>query len=278
MRKFLKMHGLGNDFVIFDFRDGTKLSKNAAKEISDRRTGIGCDQILILKNSSKKADIAIEIRNSDGSVAKACGNGSRCVAELILYETGKKEIVIETIDGLLKAWKNEKDSKINIDMGKPEFRWEKIPLNKKMDHKSIDLGSYAPSKAFCLSMGNPHAVFFVDEIEKYKLNEFGPLLETHEIFPDKANISIAKVLTENKIRMRIWERGAGITRACGSGACAVVVAAYELKKINTTCDVILDGGKLTIWIETTGNVILSGPTETSFEGLVNTRLSKLISN
>ena len=276
MKKFLKMHGLGNDFIILDCRDGIEISHMAAKELADRRTGIGCDQLMLIKKPLVGNDIFLEIRNSDGTLASACGNGTRCVADIILEETGKESVDIETMTGVLKAWRNDNDEFITVDMGHPNFLWDQIPLSQNIDNKFVDLGEMAPDKAFCLSMGNPHAVFFVDDLENYNLEKIGPILENHPLFPKKANISLASIISIDQIKMKIWERGAGITRACGSGACAVVVAAHSMSKANRSCEVLLEGGKLNVTISEEGSVFLNGPIEKTFEGIMNSRLSLLI--
>ena len=276
MKKFFKMHGLGNDFVILDCRDGSNVSSVAAKEIANRRTGVGCDQLIILKKPHDNNDIFLEFRNNDGSHSSACGNGTRCVAGMILEEKSQEEIKIETEAGILNAWKSKTNGFISVDMGRPKFIWNEIPLANNIDHKEVDLGKDSPVNAFCLSMGNPHAVLFLEDLDGLDIAILGPKLENHPIFPEKANISFAKIISKSLIKMRTWERGVGITMACGTGACAVVVAANELLKTDKKCEVILDGGKLNICLSNEGNVFLEGPTEKSFNGFLGQRLSDLI--
>ena len=276
MKKFFKMHGLGNDFVILDCRDGSNVSSVAAKEIANRRTGVGCDQLIILKKPQYNNDIFLEFRNSDGSYSSACGNGTRCVAGMILEEKSQEEIKIETEAGILNAWKSKTNGFISVDMGRPKFIWNEIPLANNIDHKEVDLGKDSPVNAFCLSMGNPHAVLFLEDLDGLDIAILGPKLENHPMFPEKANISFAKIISKSLIKMRTWERGVGITMACGTGACAVVVAANELLKTDKKCEVILDGGKLNICLSNEGNVFLEGPTEKSFNGFLGQRLSDLI--
>ena len=276
MVDFIKMHGIGNDFVILDCRDGKKVSKTAAKEIADRKFGIGCDQIIIIKKPIYNNDVYLEFRNSDGSISSSCGNGTRCAARLIFDEKSKERITIETKAGVLEAWIDKKLDLISVDMGKPNFQWNEIPISKNLDHKQVDLGENAPSKAFCLSMGNPHAVFFVENFDNIDLAVLGPIFENHPLFPERANISFAHVLSKSKIIMKVWERGVGITKACGSGACAVAVAANKLSKIDTFCEVILDGGILSVNLSNNGNVHLKGPIESSFQGKLGQRLASLI--
>ena len=276
MVNFIKMHGIGNDFVILDCRDGKKISQIAAKEIADRKFGIGCDQIIIIKNPIYNNDVYLEFRNSDGSISSSCGNGTRCAARLIFDEKLKEKITIETKAGVLDAWIDKKSNLISVDMGKPNFQWNEIPISKNLDHEKVNLGENAPGKAFCLSMGNPHAVFFVENLDSIDLSKLGPIFENHPLFPERANISFAHVLTKSKIIMKVWERGVGITKACGSGACAVAVAANKLSKIDTFCEVILDGGILNVNLSNNGNVHLKGPIESSFQGTLGQRLANLI--
>ena len=276
MKNFFKMHGLGNDFVIFDGREGISISSHAAQIIADRRIGVGCDQIMIIENPINDGDISLKILNSDGSITSACGNGTRCVADLIFSQTDKNFIKIDTSAGQLSAWKDNNSNQITVDMGRPEFQWDKIPLLENLDYKNVDLGSLAPSKAFCLSMGNPHAIFFVDNINNFDLKTFGKDLENHKIFPKKSNISLVSISSSKEIRVKVWERGVGITSACGSAACAATVASYQMNKTGNECDVIMDGGKLRVLINENGKVFLSGPTEKSFEGHLSRNLQDLL--
>tara|TARA_Y100001970_G_scaffold113010_1_gene141019 strand:+ start:295 stop:1143 length:849 start_codon:yes stop_codon:yes gene_type:complete len=276
MINFTKMHGIGNDFVIIDCRDGIELNEIATKEIANRRFGIGCDQIILLKNPLLGNDIYLEFINNDGSLSSACGNGTRCAAYLILKENSTNNINIETNAGVLKAWKDSDSNLISVNMGKPNFNWNEIPLSKNIDHTNVDLGFDKGTNAFCLSMGNPHAVFFVENIESINVSLFGPKFENHSVFPEKANISFAEIKSESKIKMKVWERGAGQTAACGSGACAVAVAAKQLSKIDNDCEIVLDGGILNVKILDDGSIVLKGPTEISFQGKLGNRISKLI--
>ena len=276
MVNFTKMHGIGNDFVIIDCRDGIELNEIVAKKIANRRFGIGCDQIILLKNPLLGNDILLEFINNDGSLSSACGNGTRCAAKLIFIENSTNNINIETNAGILQAWKDNNSNLISVNMGKPNFIWNEIPLSKNIDHTNVDLGFEKDNNAFCLSMGNPHAVFFVDSVESVNVSLVGPKLENHPIFPEKANISFAEVKSKSKIKMKVWERGVGITKACGSGACAVAVAAKQLSKIGSFCEVSLDGGKLNVHLPDNDNVYLTGPIEISFRGELSQRLSNLI--
>mgnify|MGYP001158475440 FL=1 len=275
MNKFLKMHGVGNDFIVLDGRDKINFSSKIAKEISNRRTGVGCDQIIIILNSNKGCDVKLLFFNADGSEAQACGNGTRCVSKLIMNETSKDSLKIETLSGFVQAWKNKLDNLIVVDMGIPKFLWNEIPLSKQVNNENVDLGEFSPSKAFCLSMGNPHAVIFVDELENYKLEEFGSKLEKHSIFSQGANISLVQIYNERKIKIKVWERGVGITMACGTAACASVVAGKKKKILSDSCEVNLDGGKLFVEINKENHILLKGPTEISFEGFLTERLKNL---
>ena len=266
MTEFLKMHGLGNDFIVFDARDPAngvpdQIRPAAARRLADRHFGIGCDQILVIRPSTN-ADGFMEILNSDGSRAAACGNGTRCVADFVM-PAGGSTTSIETAAGVLMARRNAKTGHIAVDMGPVHLGWQDVPLASKMDTLAVDLGPSAPVPAICHSIGNPHAVLFVDDAEAIDLAKVGPALEMHPIFPDRANISFVHQLGKNLFRMRVWERGVGITLACGSGASAVGVAAYRAGFSGRMNDIVMDGGMVTIdWQDDgtdTGRVIMQGP-------------------
>ena len=275
---FIKMHGLGNDFIILDARDGKHLpDRHGLRRLANRRTGIGCDQLMILQHSSKGADVRLEMINSDGSVSGACGNGTRCVADIIMQETHKSGVTIETTSGTLKAWYHKKRGGVplvSVDMGMVRTGWRDIPLAEAADTIELELGSVAPDKATCQSIGNPHAVMFVDDVEAVNVTEIGPQLEHHVLFPERANIEFVTVKSRRQIRMRVWERGAGVTMACGTGACASVVAA--IRRGHTNCEdieVLLDGGSLFITWQTgvgnNGHVIMTGPTTHVANGIID---------
>ena len=266
MTEFLKMHGLGNDFIVFDARDPAnavpdQISPAAARRLADRHFGIGCDQILVIRPSTK-ADVFMEILNSDGSQAAACGNGTRCVADFVM-PVGGSGTSIETAAGVLMARRDAKTGHIAVDMGPAHLGWQDVPLASKMDTLAVDLGPLAPVPAICHSIGNPHAVLFVDDAEAIDLAKIGPALEMHPLFPDRANISFVHQLGTNCFRMRVWERGGGITLACGSGASAVGVAAYRAGLSGRVNDIVMDGGMVTIdWQDDgteSGRVIMQGP-------------------
>ncbi|MCH7931281.1 MAG: diaminopimelate epimerase, partial [Proteobacteria bacterium] len=221
---FIKMHGLGNDFVVIDGRATTvSLDPAWVRAVADRRSGVGCDQLVVIERADG-ADARVHFRNADGSVATTCGNATRCVARLLMAENGADSVVIETDAGRLDC-RAAAGGRITVDMGEARFGWRDIPLAQEADTLELDLGVPGLGAAVAVSIGNPHAVFFVDDAEAVDLARIGPGLERHAMFPERANIEIAQVNAEDRIRLRVWERGAGITRACGSGACATLAAA-----------------------------------------------------
>jgi len=261
------MHGLGNDFIIFDnTKDLIVHDTKFIKKISNRRFGIGCDQVLIIEDTLKLQNFKVTIYNSDGSETGACGNGTRCVADYLMKRDNLNSLNIESISGNLPCTKI--DNVVTVNMGEPKFDWKDIPLSKKQNSQKVLLDEF---EAFCLSMGNPHAVIFtqnLDELESLDLNLIGPRLEKNINFPEFSNIEFACVLENKAIRMRVWERGVGITLACGSGACATLVAASMLNKSTKENKVIVDGGDLFIKWLSNGTVALSGDTEKVFEGII----------
>jgi diaminopimelate epimerase len=263
---FIKMQGCGNDFVIIDNRQKPrKFSAKEAVAIADRRFGIGCDQ-LVLMEKSRRGDLFMRIYNADGSEVNSCGNASRCVGWLMMNETDKKQISIETKAGIITAKKANKDS-VAVNMGKPELEWNKIPLAKKMDTLHLAIKSGPLADPVGVSMGNPHAVFFVNNIGKIDLEELGPWLENHSLFPNKANIGVAEIKSTSKIALRVWERGTGETLACGTGACAALVAANRRGLTGKKATIELPGGDLAIeWLKS-GEVLMTGPVAVSFVGV-----------
>jgi diaminopimelate epimerase len=270
---FLKMHGLGNDFVVLDGRRAdVKIDVAAARALADRRTGIGCDQVIVLEAPRHPAaQIMMRIRNPDGSEAEACGNATRCVAQLMKRENGDPRMRIETIAGLLEA-EAMADGRIAVDMGPVRTGWRDIPLSRAMDTERVELRLGPLSTPVCTNIGNPHATFFVGDIEAIDLARLGPPLEHHVLFPQRVNIGVAAVQDQESIRLRVWERGAGITRACGSGACAAVVAAHRRGFTGRHAAVELDGGVLDIAWREDGHVIMTGPVAQSFEGVFDRQL------
>jgi diaminopimelate epimerase len=264
---FLKMHGLGNDFVVIDAR-GRKVDLDDAQTrgIADRRTGVGCDQLILIEPAkSRLADASMRIRNADGGEVEACGNGARCVADLLMREKGSRHVVIETTAGLLDA-EAASEGVVSIDMGPARLDWREIPLAKPMDTLHLDLALGPLSDPAAVNVGNPHAVFFVADAEAVDIAALGPVLERHPLFPERANIEVASVIAPDRIRMRVWERGVGITRACGTGACATLVSAARRKLTGRRAEVVLDGGSL--WVEwlADNHVRMTGPVAVSFSG------------
>jgi diaminopimelate epimerase len=264
---FLKMHGLGNDFVVLDARlRRVEIGGAAARALAERHTGIGCDQVIVLEPpSGPDASAKMRIRNADGSAAEACGNAARCIAWLLLRETGGTRLRLETEGGVLGA-EALADGRIAIDMGSPRTRWHEIPLASEMDTLHVALCRGPLATPVCTNIGNPHATFFVDDAEQVDLAALGPVLESDPLFPQRANIGVASLSGRDRIRLRVWERGAGITRACGSGACAALVAAHRRGLCEPGATVELDGGSLEIAWRGDGHVIMSGPAALSFEG------------
>lgn len=267
-RDFFKMHGLGNDFVIIDSRqDGFTPDKDFCLSVADRHRSVGYDQMIILgKPKNPAADVFMLIYNCDSSQVGTCGNAARCVASLLLKETGKKEGTIETISGLLHVWSPE-EGVYSVDFGHPHLDWMDIPLAHEQDTLNVKIDFPGVPEPCCVNMGNPHAVFFVPNVMAVPLSEIGPKLEHHPLFPQRCNIEFVQVLDRSNLRMRVWERGTGITQACGSGACATHVAAVRRGLVDRKSTIHLDGGDLTIeWREADDHVILSGAASFSFKG------------
>ena len=279
MIEFLKMHGLGNDFIVFDARSTSalaamRLDGDGARLIADRRFGIGCDQIMILRDALDGGDIYLDMRNQDGSKTGACGNGTRCVASLLMAETGKESVIIETQAGKLHA--SQSGDLITVNMGQAYLAWDEIPLAKPEDTLAIDLSAYGEAPAVGVSMGNPHAVLFVDDADSVDVSTRGAALEKSAPFPEGVNVSFAHLIQKDKIRMRVFERGVGITSACGSGACAVGVAAHRRGLAGRKTEIVLDGGSLFIEWCADGTVLMSGPVATSYRGVLDGALADAI--
>ncbi len=264
---FVKMHGLGNDFVVIDARrDAFPLDRTRAHAIADRKTGIGCDQLIVIEKPQRAgADVFMRIHNADGGEVEACGNATRCIATLIMAETGSDRAVVETNAGLLEA-RPASDGRVSVDMGKARLEWREIPLASAQDTLHVDLALGNLADPVCTNMGNPHATFFVADAMSVDLASLGPLLEHHKLFPERANIGVAQVLSPERLRLRVWERGVGITRACGTGACAALVAASRRGLVGRRAEIVLDGGALTIEWRADGHVLMTGPVATSFKG------------
>jgi diaminopimelate epimerase len=268
---FVKMNGLGNEIVIVDMR-----RQPAAISADDARAAARhepYDQLMALYPARAGTDAYVRIYNSDGSEAGACGNGMRCVAELVSKETGKDTLSFETAAGLLNCWKAD-GGRYTVDMGAPKFRWDEIPLAEEFrDTRAIELQIGPIDKPILhspsvVNMGNPHAIFWVDDVAPYDLAKIGPLLENHPMFPERANITLAHVAARDHIVIRTWERGAGLTKACGSAACAAAVAAARLRRTERQVNVTVPGGDLAIeWRERDDHVLMTGPVEYEHDGV-----------
>ena len=268
-KPFIKMHGLGNDFVVLDStKNQYNINKASIQLIANRRFGVGCDQVIEMRHSDKE-DIYIKIYNADGTEAEACGNAARCIAGLLFASSPKKEVSIETVAGVLKA-ESEENGLIKVDMGKPKFFWKDIPLS--MNISEINFEELTLKNGLAINIGNPHIVFFVKDLDAIDINRIGPLIENNSLFPEKVNVEICQLENRKKIKVLVWERGAGNTLACGSGACAALVAAYKNSLSEPQAEIVLDGGSLNItWnIGSDEHVIMSGPIAVSFLGDLST--------
>jgi len=270
---FKKMHGLGNDFVVIDSRyKEIEPSNLQIKKISDRRTGIGFDQLLIIKES-KHNDAFMSVYNANGSVVETCGNGARCIAKIIMNESKKEKVVIDTLAGPITAWENS-NGLISADMGKPSMDWRDIPLSHEISTINLDLRIKNLPPGIAINIGNPHIVFLVKNLKALKIDKIAPQIEHHNIFPENTNVEFVEYINKNHIKMRVWERGVGITQACGTGACAAAVASIIKNLTERSLTVSLDGGDLQIeWLEN-NNIILSGPAHDSFNGITNDKLNE----
>jgi diaminopimelate epimerase len=260
---FIKMHGCGNDFVVMDERvHPLGITRSRAAAIADRRTGVGCDQFIVIQPG---ADAFMRIYNPDGSEAGACGNATRCVASLLGRELGRTTMTIRTISGDLPATVLP-DGRVCVDMGPARLDWADIPLAGPADTLHLDLGRGSVADPAAASMGNPHATFFVADLDDIDIPAIGPALEHDPIFPQRANIGFAQVLDPARMRLRVWERGAGLTLACGSGACAALVNAARRGLTGRRASVIVDGGELLIEWRDDGHVLMTGPVATAYTG------------
>lgn len=262
MTAFLKMHGLGNDFVVFDARrERLALDTASARALADRRFGVGCDQVIVIGEGTGGADVRMRIYNSDGGEVESCGNASRCVARLLMEERDSDRAVIDTPGGLLVCT-DAGHGDVTVDMGVPKFDWRDIPMAEAVDTNRFTIDGL---EAAAVNVGNPHCVLFEGEIEST-----GPKLETHPMFPARTNVEVVTLRDRSHIRMRVWERGVGITRACGTGACASMVAAHRRGLVDDTVAVELDGGTLTIALKD-GHMLMTGPATLAFKGEVDLR-------
>ena len=256
-----KMDGLGNDFIIFDKRKKSiSLTENQIIEISSR-SNIGCDQVIFI-NKDETSDAYLTFYNSDGGKISACGNGSRCVAYFLMKENNNKKISLRTKVGILQAELNDKNL-VNINMGQPSFEWNKIPLLKKMDNQNlkIKINSIDGKEViggFSLSIGNPHVIFFIEDFSKFNLREIGPKVENHSYFPEKCNVTLANIKNRKHVKIKVWERGAGLTKACGTAACAVAVSGAVLKLNERCVDIEFPEGLLNINWKKDNNIYMTG--------------------
>lgn len=252
------MHGLGNDFVVIDARTApVAMSAKRARAIADRRYGIGCDQLILLENSDH-ADVAMRIYNPDGGEVEACGNASRCVVALL-----GRDVEIETKGGVISGTRAGND--VSVDMGIPKFEWQDIPLAFAMDSAALPLAWEELQHPAAVNVGNPHVVFFVPDCDAVDLERLGPVIEHDAAFPERVNVNVASI-REGEITLRVWERGAGLTRACGTGACATAVAAIHANLVQSPATVHLPGGTLKIAWEPGHSVIMTGGTTYVFKG------------
>ena len=256
-----KMDGLGNDFVIFDNRKKeTHLRKSEIIKIADRNF-IGCDQLIFI-NKSNDYDAELDFYNSDGGNSSACGNGTRCIAYFISKEKNKEETIFKTRGGILKS-KILGNKMVETNIGTPKFDWKEIPLSKEIDNTNLgitifDQGGIRLTGGYALNVGNPHLIFFVDKVENYDLPKIGPDLEKHSLFPEKCNVTFAKIESKKLIKVKVWERGVGMTKACGTAACATAVAAYKKKLTQNIVDIQFELGAITISIDKNNSINMKG--------------------
>ncbi len=269
---FRKMHGLGNDFVVLDARvRALALTPADAIALADRRTGIGADTIVVIEPAEEEeADVFLRFFNADGGDSATCGNATRCVASLLFAETGRDRVGIATAAGLLDAWRV--GDGVAVDMGRPGLEWREIPLSRAADTLHLPVATGPIDDPVGVNMGNPHAVFFVPDAEAVDVARLGPPVENAPLFPERTNVEFATMQAPDRIRMRVWERGVGVTRACGSGACATLVAAARRGLSGRKAILVLDGGELTIEWRDDDHVIMTGPVALSFTGEIDESL------
>ena len=260
--KAFKMDGLGNDFVIIDNRQTiTNLTKEQIVKICDRKY-IGCDQLIFIKKNDT-SDALLEFYNSDGGISGACGNGTRCIADLLGKESNKKEIILTTLSGNLKS-KIVGDKIVSTEIGIAKIKWDEIPLSKELNTNNIgikinDKDNNEFSGGVAVNVGNPHIVFFVNNNENFEIEKIGPKIENHSLFPEKCNVTLANVINKELIKVRVWERGAGLTKACGTAACATAFAAKQNGLVNDKVDIEFSTGRLTISIYENNSIHMKGP-------------------
>ena len=275
--KFMILNGAKNRFGVFDARarPGFAMTPELAKTTAAKggvMGALGADQIIVMRApKTDNADVFMEIWNADGGEVDACGNASRCIPWVVMNETGRDEILLETNAGLLHT-KRTGEFSVAVDMGEPRLEWNEIPLKEYMDTHVIDvkvgpIDAPILARPGAVSMGNPHCVFFVENADETAVDKIGPMIEFHPLFPQQCNVGFAEIRSRTEIRLRVWERGVGITKACGTGACAALVAAHRQGRTERTANIIMDGGTLHIeWRESDNHVIMTGPVELEFEG------------
>ena len=266
-RPFVKMNGLGNDFVVVETgSEPFAPSPEEVRAIADRDRGIGCDQLISIEPSNR-ADAFVRFWNADGGEVGACGNGTRCAGWLVLQATGRELVTLETAGGLLEVRRTASPQKVTVDMGPPGLGWSDIPLAQAMETAEVALdveqGWGSPG---CVSMGNPHVVFFVPDVETAPVTQIGSMIEHHPLFPERVNVGFAQITARDRIRLKVWERGAGLTRACGTGACAALVAAHRRGLVDSAATIEMDGGLLRIRWRPDGHVMMTGPVAVEFIG------------
>ena len=267
-----KMDGLGNDFIIFDGREkSVSLNKDQIVKISDRNN-VGCDQVIFI-DKDEESNAFLKFYNPDGGEISACGNGSRCVAYLLMKENNNKEISLRTKNGVLQAKLNDENS-VSINMGQPNFKWNKIPLLKEMDYKNLKIKINSTNNTwveggFSLSIGNPHIIFFVEDLNKFNLKEIGPKIENHNYFPEKCNVTLAAVKNKKHVKVKVWERGAGLTKACGTAACATAVSGSILNLNERSVNIEFEKGLLNINWNKDNNIYMTGMVSEVKKILVN---------
>jgi diaminopimelate epimerase len=265
------MHGLGNDFVVFDARkQPLVLDRTTARAVADRRFGIGCDQVIVIAPGHGKFDAVMQIQNADGGEVESCGNAARCVARLLMEETGRDTVLIDTAGGPLTC-SDAGSGLVTVDMGAPRLMWNEVPLAQAADTNmfelNVDGGKHVAS---AVSVGNPHVVLFVENAEAAPVAALGARIESHPMFPERTNVEFVSVERGGRLRMRVWERGVGITQACGTGACATAVAAHRRGLAGRTVEVVLDGGVLRIELRASDDhILMTGPATQVFTGIVN---------
>lgn len=273
--RFRKMNGLGNSFVVLDLRD-TDIRPTATDAIAlaDTARGPGCDQVITIERQRvPSAPPFMGVRNADGSTSGACGNAARCVADILMNESHTDEVRLDTASGSLTAWRA--GDQVRVDMGRPKFNWRDIPLSEQVeDTRFLDV-KLGPIDAPVLwgpsgvNVGNPHCIFFVNDVGAHQIDRFGPMIEHHPLFPERVNVSIAHVRSRTDIRLRVWERGAGLTQACGTAACAALVAAVRRRLADREARVELDGGELLIEWRADDHIHMTGPVAYEYDGVLS---------